>query len=141
MMPCLSITKIALSVKPSALFTPYFPATLPRGLKSLKRGNEIPPRLSDHAFRQGTWSTLIPRTWAFNPANLPSSASYDGIWFVQTGVHASGKKASTTAVFPRKERNVTSLSRWLGRVKSGAFCPTDSFMVTLLIVFLFCIYC
>ena len=77
----------------------------------------------------------MPRTWAFNPANLPSSASYDGIWFVQTGVQARGKKASTTDVFPRKALKVTALSKWLGSLKSGAFCPTVSFMITPLFFF------
>jgi hypothetical protein len=45
-----------------------------------------------------------------------------------------GENASTTEVLPRKELKVTSLSRWLGSVKSGAFCPTASFMITLLII-------
>jgi hypothetical protein len=75
---------------------------------------------------------LMPRTWAFNPSNLPSSASYDGIWFVQTGVQARGKNASTTDDFPRKALKVTAFPKWLGSVKSGAFCQMFSFMITLL---------
>ncbi len=79
------------------------------------------------------WSTLMPRTWALSPENLASSASYPGIWFDQTGVHDKGKNASTTLLLPRKELSVISLSRWLGKVKSGAACPTFSFMVLLLL--------
>jgi hypothetical protein len=42
----------------------------------------------------------MPRTWASNPAKRAVSASYDGIWPVQTGVQAMGKKTNTT-FFPR----------------------------------------
>ena len=71
---------------------------------------------------------LMPRTWTFNPANVSRSASYDGIWSVQTGVQAIGKNASTT-VLPRKSERVTSFPRWQGRVKSGAFRPIFGFIL------------
>jgi hypothetical protein len=61
----------------------------------------MPPRLSAQAARQGALSTLRPRTWVLTPSNRPSAAWYDGIWLVQTGVQAKGKKASTTLRFPR----------------------------------------
>jgi len=61
----------------------------------------MPPKLSAHAVREGTLSTLIPRTWVCIPSNRPSAAWYEGIWIVQTGVQASGKKAITTFRFPR----------------------------------------
>src|SRR5512135_765967 len=135
MIPYLSRTKIARSENPSFLFTPYFLATAPRGLKSLRSGKEIPPRLSAHAFRQGTWSTLMPRTWALSFPNLAMSASYEGSWFVQTGVQARGKNAMTTGPLPRHLPSATFLSRWLGRVKLGAFFPTFNFMLNLLEIF------
>jgi hypothetical protein len=61
----------------------------------------MPPRLSAHADRQGTLSTLIPRTWVFIPSNRLSAAWYEGIWLVQTGVQARGKKAMTAFFRPR----------------------------------------
>lgn len=89
----------------------------------------MPPKLSAHAFKQGIWSMEMPRTWAFNPANLARSASYDGIWPVHIGVQARGKNASTTFL-PRRSVKVTFLSRWLGRVKLGAGLPTRNFILT-----------
>jgi hypothetical protein len=74
----------------------------------------------------------MPRTWALSFPNLASSASYEGSWFVQTGVQARGKNATTTGPFPRHMPSVTFLSRWLGRVKLGAFFPTFNFMHNLL---------
>ncbi len=73
----------------------------------------------------------MPRTWAFNPANESISVSYDGIWFVHIGVQASGKNAITT-FFPRKSLKRTSEPNWLGRQKSGAFCPISSFIMPLI---------
>jgi hypothetical protein len=75
MIPSSLITKMALSEYPSFLLTPYFLETFAKGLKSLSRGKEIPFRLSAHAFRQGTWSILMPRTWALSSSNLARSAS------------------------------------------------------------------
>jgi hypothetical protein len=63
------------------------------------------------------------------------SASYEGSWFVQTGVQARGKNARTTGPLPRHLLIVTFLSRWLGRVKLGAFPPTLNFMLNLLEIF------
>ena len=71
---------------------------------------------------------LMPRTWAFSPVNLARWASYAGIWSLQTGVKAIGKKASTTFC-PRKLDKLTFLSRWLRSEKSGAGWPICSFIV------------
>lgn len=61
----------------------------------------MPPRVSAQALRPGTLSTLIPRTWVCNPSNWLRLAWYEGIWLVQTGVQARGKKAITTFFFRR----------------------------------------
>jgi hypothetical protein len=39
----------------------------------------IPPRLSAQAFRQGSLSTLRPRTWVSIPSNQSSTFWYEGI--------------------------------------------------------------
>lgn len=85
----------------------------------------MPPRLCAQARKQSVWSIEMPRTWAFSPVNRACAAWYDGICAVHIGVKARGKKARTTFL-PRRSLSVTGLPSWLGKVKSGASCPTRS---------------
>jgi hypothetical protein len=52
----------------------------------------MPSKLSAQAIREGMLSTLRPKTWVLTPSNRRSSAWYEGIWLVQTGVQARGRK-------------------------------------------------
>ena len=85
----------------------------------------MPLRLSAQAVREGTLSTLRPKTWVLTPTKRSCADSYDGIWLVQTGVQARGKKTRTTLQRVRNSDRRTFVPRWLSRVKSGAIWPTD----------------
>jgi hypothetical protein len=80
----------------------------------------------------------MPKTWALRRSNSERSSSYEGIWTVQTGVKAAGKKARTTFFLPRQSERRTFLfgppwpavSPVACSSKSGASSPYASFQIS-----------